>query len=77
MLHESRGFHYFDFTCILPHVNNVKIIFLLSLGELGIIGIARFINDTFLSNAGGLNFNKLVRDDFLFNKVILSICLYC
>lgn len=76
MLHESRGFYYFDFTCILPHVNDVKIIFLLSLGELGIIDIARFINDTFLSNTGGLNFNKLVRDDFLFNKVILSICLY-
>lgn len=75
MLHERRGFYYFDFTCILPHVNDVKIISLLSLGELGIIDIARFISDIFLNNAEGLNFNKFVRDAFLFNKVILSICL--
>lgn len=74
MLHERRRFYYFDFTCILPHVNDVKIS-LLSQGELGIIDTAGFINDIFLNNAEGLNFNKLVRNAFLFNKVILSICL--
>lgn len=51
----------------------MKSISLLSLGELGIIDIARFIDDIFLNNAEGLNFHKLVRDAFLFNKVISSI----
>lgn len=42
---------------------NVKIIFLLSLGGLGISDMDRCITDIFLNNAEGLNFNKLVKDD--------------